>query len=205
MQTLRQALASAPMRPRASLPIVAALALTVLVAGCTGSSSASAGKAGGSGATTTGPTSTGAPSSTPSAAAPTTASGSGDQGSVLKTLPGSSSSKCVAVGSRRDVRSGSLAAGNFAQARTQYRTIKNQELPTVSLYVIPQSSKTMPTLKVKVTTASGSSTTVTSTSVGDADKWRYYNVQVPVAKPGTYHLHASAGANHGCFTVVFTG
>jgi hypothetical protein len=129
-----------------------------------------------------------------------------NQSSVLTSLPGSRAASCVVVGRRRDVRSGSVAAGNFVTARMSYiEQVPIAEVPTVFLYLIPEHAGALRSATVRVTrVGSGTAQTVTSQSVQQADEWRYFALQVPVRSPGTYRLAMAAGADHGCFEVRFT-
>jgi hypothetical protein len=161
----------------------------------TGSSSS------GTGSSTSGVV-TSAPFPTPSKAHATAT----DQQAVLDALPGSKVAGCVAVGTHTDLRSGTIAAGNFAVARKQYTsTVHKTEVPEVFLYVIPEDTKSMSSVKVTVDPmGSGVTRTVTSKSVQQADQWRYFAVNVPVHAPGSYRLTMQSGTNTGCFEVTFT-
>jgi hypothetical protein len=148
-------------------------------------------------------TSPGAPDSTPQP--PPSKSTDGSQKAVLAALPGAASG-CVAVGSKTDVRSGAMAAGNFASARKEYASQpKGPEDPVVTLYAIPQDAKAMPGLTVTMKRLSGSepARTVRSTSSETANSWSYYNVRLPVSAAGTWRLTMAAGSNKGCFDVSF--
>jgi hypothetical protein len=155
-----------------------------------GSGSAGAGRSG-SGQTTSAP------------AAPTV--NRGNQVSVLGSLPGSSSRRCAVVGNRADVRSHTLAAGNFEIARKQYARSKGLERPPVFVYVIPQHSSHLRKLTVRITQLrpAGKVRTVSSTSVQEADIWRYYAVNLPLGTAGTYRLSMTSGPDTGCFVVTF--
>jgi hypothetical protein len=125
---------------------------------------------------------------------------------VLASLPGSSSSSCANVGSHTDLRSGAIAAGNFAHARAQYsQTVASTEVPMLDLYVIPQHAATLTSLTITLDpTGSGPTTTVTSKSVEQADAWSYFAVQLPVPAPGGYQLTMVSGSDRGCFLVTFS-
>lgn len=152
--------------------------------------------------------STSAPPATvgPSAPFPTPSNGRGagtetDQAGVLNALPGRTSPGCVSVGARAtDVRSGSVAAGNFATARHSYASGTH----TVFLYLIPQHAKGLHRATITLTPRSGGSpATITSTQVDQAAQWQYFSVDLPVPAPGAYRLTMAAGSDHGCFDVTF--
>jgi hypothetical protein len=126
-----------------------------------------------------------------------------NQKSVLDSLPGNTSEKCVAVGKRTDVRSGSMAAGNFAQARQSFRSATGPDPATVHLYFVPEQSGASPTLTVTMTSPDGGKATVSSNQVETANTWSYYSVELPVPSSGTWMLHARAGTNRGCFKIRF--
>jgi hypothetical protein len=129
-----------------------------------------------------------------------------DQSTVLASLPGTTSATCEDVGSHTDLRSGSIAAGNFAHARAQYtQTVASTEVPELDLYVIPQHAAKLTTLTITMDpTDSGATKTLTSTSVQQADAWSYFAVQLPVPAPGGYQLTMVSGADRGCFLVTFS-
>lgn len=128
-----------------------------------------------------------------------------NQTRVLDSLPGSGAAGCAAVGSRADVRAGSVAAGNFRIARSKYAAEAGRsEVPELFLYVIPQRTKHLHKLTVSVDPVSGPTRTVTSTSVERADVWRYFAVDIPIARAGAYRLTMVSGANRGCFDVTFS-
>jgi hypothetical protein len=129
-----------------------------------------------------------------------------DQASVLKSLPGATTSACVTVGSHSDIRSGSIAAGNFQTARKQYAAdVNHTETPQLNLYVIPQDATGMRELTVKIDPLGvGTTTTATSKQVEDADQWSYFALVLPIREPGAYRLLMVAGSNRGCFDVSFS-
>ncbi|WP_448231842.1 hypothetical protein [Microbacterium lacticum] len=126
----------------------------------------------------------------------------GRQDSVLDSLPGEAASGCVTVGERRDVRSGTMAAGNFADARARFAA--DPSAP-VSLYVIPVDLNGDPALTMTLTRLGGEgSTTVETAEFHTADEWRFYGVNVVVPGEGEWRIEASAGeANQGCWEVDF--
>lgn len=219
-----------------ALPVAALLAAAVAVAGCSGSTAptdrhtdAAAPPASSSSPAATPGTHTGAPGaktttqppvqstkhgqhgSTAPATAPYPTPGNNpgghhDQTGVLNSLPGSSAPSCATVGSRTDVRAGSIAAGNFVVARKKFKSeLGRTEVPSVFLYVIPQHAKGTHTLRVTVQPrAGGAAHTVRSTSLEQADQWHYFALDLPVPAPGTYRLRMNAGQNSGCFDVTFT-
>jgi hypothetical protein len=128
----------------------------------------------------------------------------GDQSNVLTSLPGSKKSTCVSTAGKRDVRSGSMGAGPFDQARKDYGK-KRDGMPkdAVELYWIPRDSAKMPGLVLTgVNSDTGKRISVHSKNVGDADMWRYYNTQVRLPDPGHWRLTARSGSQQGCFELV---
>jgi hypothetical protein len=195
------------------------LALAVaLAAGCSGGSAAPS-AATSSTASATGAASssgTSSPAPTPGAGAaggastgvsrPTGPARAGDQSQVLTSLPGSPRPGCVVVGDRADVRSGTMAAGNFVRAREEFRRLAaSQPQPSIFLYVIPGDARRPRSVTVQLRQLSGGTArrTVTSSSVQDADQWKYFAVNVFVPGPGTWRLTTRAGADRGCFDVTF--
>jgi hypothetical protein len=198
----------------------AILACALLVAACTSSSN---GKKHASSSPSTssvpvvGPTAgTGASSGGSGSSGPAPSSSTSDvndrdlppqtnQTSVLKSLPGSASSACGAVGSSTtDLRAGSMAAGNWKNARTDFRKQwHSAEVPTLNMYAIPQNVKGLHSLKLTVTKRGGAAKTITVKGLQPADVWSYFALQVPIPQPGSYRLTMVAGANRGCFDVTF--
>jgi hypothetical protein len=139
-------------------------------------------------------------------AATATPTRAGDQSPVLSSLPGSAKSGCVAVGDRTDVRSGTMAAGNFATARKQFADqVKTVPAPTVNLYLIPADARSLREVTLTLEQLGGRhlKRSVTSTSVQDAEQWKYFSLQASVPAAGKWRLKATAGASTGCFDVDF--
>ena len=162
---------------------------------------------------TTGPAASPAPSGTttkapvpattkPTVPATTKAPVAGDQKGVLNRLPGTASPGCVAVGKQTNVRSGSIAVGNFVEARTNV-TKGGVNGAEVNFYVIPADAGSMPGVQLKATSPTGRVRTVTSKQVEQAEQWSYYRIVLPVRGSGTWRLEFEAGKDSGCFTVVF--
>lgn len=128
----------------------------------------------------------------------------GRQDSVLKSLPGESGSECVKVDGERDVRSESMAAGNFKDARAHYSESPKSEIP---FYFIPSALEGDPELIVRIARTDGSGETeIKSSRIETADEWRYYPVQLVIPADGTWRIEASAGKNNtGCWEVAFKG
>lgn len=126
----------------------------------------------------------------------------GRQDSVLESLPGEAKAGCVDVGSQRDVRSGSMAAGNFADARAQFSGSPSAAIP---FYFIPVDLKGDPELVVELKRLDGSgSDEVRSSQTQTADEWRYYPVMITIPAPGKWEFRASAGAaSSGCWVAAF--
>ncbi|MER7073571.1 hypothetical protein [Terrabacter sp. NPDC000476] len=106
------------------------------------------------------------------------------------------------MGTQTDVRSGSLAVGNFAQARAAVAkgAVNGAE---VSFYVVPADGAAMPGVRLKATSPTGAVRTVSSTQVEQADTWYYYRVALPVRDRGSWRLEFTAGADTGCYRVTF--
>lgn len=164
------------------------------------------------------PTGTGAPTSVPvvvptgtKAPYPTPGRDGGapqaNQRSVLKSLPGSTAAKCQVVRNRRDVLSGSMGAGNFQQARQQFKTdYGTTEVPMLNMYAIPEHAGHLKKVTAVINPrGAGQSTRVTSKTVEPADAYRYFAMQLPVRKPGTYRISLRSGHDSGCFIVTFKG
>ncbi len=162
-------------------------------------------------------TATSTSSASPTSAAPTTpdeipsaatappseaADRPGRQDSALQRLPGSSKTGCVAVGTQRDVRSGELAAGNFADARAAFKASPTSAFP---LYVIPADvSDEKATLSVTLAQRDGSgAVTVRSSSTETADRFKYHLVQLTVPSAGDWRITATSGSAKGCWDVTF--
>ncbi len=131
----------------------------------------------------------------------------GSQQAVLSAIPGNASG-CVVVGTRADVRSGGIAAGNFAGARREYAgQAGGAGARTVSLYVIPKHAKKMPGLSVRMAPVSGdgSARTVRTSAAETANSWSYYPLTLPVPASGVWRLSMTAGPDTGCFEVSFGG
>lgn len=226
--TRRSAVASA-LLPVAALALLAGCSSTSgdVAAGTAGGTASStpagtpaAGAASGTGrpdgaASPTKPATKPAPSSAaatrPTAPATSTASkpvagpavaAAGDQTSVLNRLPGSASSSCATVGTQTDVRSGSLAVGNFAEARAAVAKGAANGAE-VSFYVVPADGAAMPGVRLKATSPTGAVRTVSSTQVEQADTWYYYRVALPVRDRGSWRLEFTAGGDTGCYRVTF--
>jgi hypothetical protein len=128
-----------------------------------------------------------------------------NQTKVLNALPGSSAASCAVVHNQRDLRAGSVGAGNFQNMHADFKSSYGKtEVPELNMYLIPQHAKHMRKVTATVDPfGSGQTRTVKSTSVEDAEASRYYALQLPVAKPGKYRLTFAAGQDHGCFVVSF--
>lgn len=151
------------------------------------------------------PSTSGPKPSVPATPAPPVTTKAKNQTPVLNSLPGKASSGCLAVGTNRDLRSGSIAAGNFVDARKKYASEANsKEQPEVFLYVIPQHSKGLKKATALVKPRGGGKTfTVTSKSVEQADVYSYFAFNIPIPASGKYELTMSSGKDTGCFVVSF--
>lgn len=190
---------------------LAAMALAgALLAGCTGDvepPASSAGPSAGAGkqtdspdVTTPAPPSEVPPVETTPPVLPTDPPGRQD--SVIETLPGDAKAGCVDVGSERDVRSETMAAGNFMEARAQFAASPAAD---ISMYFIPSDVSGEPELVVEISKVGGPVADVVRTSsFQTADQWRYYPVRITISESGTWQLKATAGAgNIGCWVVDF--
>ncbi|MFD5213472.1 hypothetical protein [Microbacterium sp. NPDC058345] len=128
----------------------------------------------------------------------------GRQDSVLDRLPGEAGSGCVAVNDERDVRSGTMAAGNFAEARAQYSDSAESEM---SFYFIPAALEGDPELVIRLTQVNGSGEKeIRSAAIETADEWRFYPVRFAIPEEGTWRIEATAGdENRGCWEATFQG
>jgi hypothetical protein len=149
------------------------------------------------------PTGTKAPYPTPGKQPPLQA----NQTSVLNSLPGSSSQSCGNVGNHTDLRAGAVAAGDFRTARHDFRAgYGKTESVQLNMYVIPQHARHMHKVRATIQpVGGGQAQTVTSTSVEQADTSRYFAVQIPMSRPGTYKFTFVTGQDRGCFVASFQG
>jgi hypothetical protein len=202
-------------RPRLAL-VGLGVAVAAALAGCSsGGGAAPAGSSGrsGPGASATAGPSRSAPAGpvqgSPGTAGPGpggSAPADGSQRSVLNNLPGDpKGGTCVAVGGRTDVRSGTMAAGNFVTARKAFADqVRIKEQPSVPLYLIPSNVKGLKTVTVKLrSTSGGTGRTVSSDRQDYADDWLYFPVDLNIPSRGTWEITATAGTNTGCFSVTF--
>lgn len=144
------------------------------------------------------------PTSIPTAAdtPPTFASDPpGRQDSVLANLPGNSKTGCVPVGQEQDVRSGSMAAGNFELARAAWSVDPKAKL---AMYFIPADVRGNGALTVKVSRPDGSSSTsFTSATAQTANSRQYFPASIVVEGSGTWRIRATVGKNSGCWETNF--
>lgn len=125
------------------------------------------------------------------------------QSPVLSQIPGNNDASCVDTSGMRNARSGSIAAGPFDQVDQSYGTkVPGKPRRSIRIYWIPMSSNP-DGLTVRVTKAGGGPTsTVKKSQVSDADKWKFFDTNIPISEPGTWVLRARSGSNHGCFEVT---
>lgn len=128
------------------------------------------------------------------------------QTDVLKKLPGSASKGCVVVGDRRDVRSGTMAAGPFDDIRRAYDGKTSQLTDRyVRLYIIPESSAKMPGVHVKmVHKATGQTVELDDDHVADAEEWKIYDIETALPTAGVWVIRAQAGPDSGCWEFDLT-
>lgn len=125
----------------------------------------------------------------------------GGQQDVLSNLPGNRSGECTPVGKERDVRSGNLGAGPFDEARASF-SVKSRSSRKVDLYFIPTHAKKLTGVTVTARNAvTGASLTKKSKTIGDADQWKFYRLQLDLPEAGTWVLRAAAGQDAGCWVV----
>ena len=180
-----------------------------LVAGCGGGSdsdSSADAKKGSSGGTASA-VATAGPSAKTTLAKPAkpghepTKGPDGDQTDVLSNLPGSTKPGCVPVGKESDVRSGDMAAGPFDAARKSY-SAKKPAKQLVSLYFIPTHSAKLKDITVTGKNAStGATFTKMSKTIGDAEQWRFFQLELTLPDAGKWTLKASTGQDYGCWVV----
>jgi hypothetical protein len=129
-----------------------------------------------------------------------------NQIAVLQHLPGVHASRCVTVGNRTDVRSGSIAMGNFALARQNFRTASSAYNADPSFfYVIPR-SRAAKAVTVVATRLGGrhAPVRIRSRQVEQAAQWNYFPIQIQLPNTGTWRFRVTTGAEHGCFDASFT-
>jgi hypothetical protein len=73
----------------------------------------------------------------------------------------------------------------------------------VKIYWFPLHVDHMSVLTVRASPVGGPTLTRTYTLVGAYGRFVFYSTAVPIPKPGTWTLLASAGQNKGCFVVSF--
>lgn len=129
----------------------------------------------------------------------------GRQRDVFNRLPGTAAGGCLAVGTRRDVRSGGIVGGAFDEARSQFGTGEpGRPKGKVRLYWIPMHTDPMPGVTIKAThQASGQTTTERQTRVADTDQWKFYDTMITVDEPGLWRFVVTSGTDRGCFEVEF--
>lgn len=151
----------------------------------------------------------GAPAPSPSSGSPTprgmpTRGPGGGQEAVLVNLPGPTTQRCIAVGNRRDVRSGDMAAGPFDDARKAFKA-GSPETQKVRLYFIPAHSRKMPGITVTLThQRTGKVVRVRQKRWADADEFRFYDVETGLPRGGEWRVEAVAGRDRGCWSVIFS-
>lgn len=144
----------------------------------------------------------GAASDSPTPGGMPTRGPDGNQESVLVNLPGPATQRCVAVGNERSVRSGSMAAGPFDEARASYKA-GTPETQTLHFYFIPEQSKKMPGITVTMKHEdTGKVVTVRQKRWADADEFRFYDIETGLPRGGTWRITAVTGPDRGCWTVV---
>jgi hypothetical protein len=128
-----------------------------------------------------------------------------NQNAVLTQLPGSKKSGCVAVGTRTDVRSGRMAMGNFADARSKFSKAKGAyDAGESFFYVIPM-SRSVKGVTVTATRVGGGGAPVRvrSTHVEQAAQWNYFPIHITLPSSGTWRFRVSSASAHSCFDARF--
>lgn len=129
-----------------------------------------------------------------------------DQEAVLAELPGSSSGTACSISGDRNVRSGGIGAGDFVEARRQYKEGgTGAEAATVTLHIIPAHPGAMSGVKVEMTRLRKPVYVFnySSTTTADVNGVKYYTLRLPVNYPGSWRLIVTAGSDRGCFDVAF--
>jgi hypothetical protein len=128
-----------------------------------------------------------------------------NQSAVLTHLPGSTSSGCVAVGKRTDVRSGRMAMGNFADARAAFAQAKTAYDAAQSFfYVIPMSrSVTSVTVTATPLGRGGAPVHVRATDVEQAAQWKYFPIHLTLPSAGGWRFRVTSSSGHSCFDATF--
>ena len=184
----------------ATVAVGAVLALSA----CSGSGARAGGTAT---STTTSPaTSTAHPTTSAKPTSSSTSKAPVSQADVVGRLPGPADGSCTTTVAR-NVRSGSLGAGDFDVARKAYKDGGTGIEPaTVTLHVIPAHPGSMPELQVEMTRLRkpvwyrNASTSKTGTTSGGV---KYYVLTFEVPVPGNWRLEMAAGDDKGCFEVAF--
>lgn len=131
-----------------------------------------------------------------------------DQHKAVQKLPGSKAKNkdCVNVGKKTDVRSKKIAMGNFANARKTFKQAKSAyDSDPLQMYVIP-TSRTKAGVKVTASLKGSNSkpVKVKSKQFSRAAQWKYYPVEIKLARSGTWRFNVASAQDHGCFEARFT-
>jgi hypothetical protein len=130
------------------------------------------------------------------------------QAGAFRSVPGSSSHRCVLVGHHRNVRSGSFLAGPFGIDEQMFAAAYQQtgRRTEVKIYWMPLHVDHMSELTVQAIHLPDRTTAplTRQSNVAAAGGHLFYPSAVPIPVPGTWELVAEAGPNVGCFIASFT-
>ncbi len=138
----------------------------------------------------------------------TTARHPKNQNAVLAQLPGSASASrgCVAVGKRPDVRAGSIAMGNFADARAKFRKAKSAYVAGESFFYVIPASRSAGRVTVTATRLGGGGRVARASShhAEQAAQWKYFPINLTLTSSGTWRFRVSTPTASACFDARFT-
>ena len=124
-----------------------------------------------------------------------------DQEDVLVRLPGGDGSQCRDTDAHRDVRSGGFAAGPFDTVREEHSARYGDDR-TVRLYLVPEHADEMAGVQVRATSRRGAAPVeVVQEEYADAEQFRFYDVDLPLAASGVWTIRAVSGPDRGCWVV----
>lgn len=200
-------------RRRSALLLVVALIGATAVAGCSsGSTGAGASRTSATANVSTSPprhtppgTSTSARGSSSSRSTSSTPAPTSSASEVLSQLPGSVNGSCVKA-VQRNMRSGGIGGGDFIAARVQYKRVATHlGAPLVSLHFIPLNLVPDKSLRLTMTLQRLHPVvyTVQTDKVHVVAGTTYFDIQVPIRKPGPWRMRVSAGQDSGCFDIAF--
>ena len=104
------------------------------------------------------------------------------------------------------MRAGSVAMGNFADARAKFRSAKNAYVADESFFYVIPSSRSAGRVTVTATRLgrAGAPVRATSTHAEQAAQWKYFPIHLTLPASGTWRFHVSTPTASSCFDARFT-